>query len=75
MPDKKLTSYQKLKVENRKLKQDIFYLVREENRLSGISTKAIYSMIFDSHDAMMFGSRHPGEKFLSGGFSSMIKQP
>jgi hypothetical protein len=49
----KLTSYQKLKLENQKLKQDIFNLVRKENELDGITTKAKYSIMYDTHDAIM----------------------
>ena len=52
----KLSSYQKLKLENQKLKQDIFNLVRKENAIDGITTKARYSMIYDTTDAIMFGS-------------------
>jgi len=53
----KLTSYQKLKLENQELKKDIFNLVRKENELDGITTKARYSIMYDTHDRIMFGSR------------------
>ena len=53
---RKLNSYQKLKLENQNLKQDIFNLVMKEHELTGISTKVRYSMKFDFEDACMFSS-------------------
>lgn len=65
----KLTSYQKLKLENQKLKQDIFNLVRKENELDGITTKAKYSFMYDTHNAIMFGSMI---KDNNSGFSGIM---
>lgn len=70
----KLTSYQKLKLENQKLKQDIFNLVRKENELDGITTKAKYSMIFDTHDAIMFGSRTTDNNLRFSGIMAAVSQ-
>ena len=53
---KNTSSYQKLKLENEKLKQDIFNLVRNANKHEGISTKARYEMIFDGADAALYGN-------------------
>jgi hypothetical protein len=52
----KLTSYQKLKLENKNLMQNIFNLVVKENEIEGILTKAMYSITFKINDLIMFGS-------------------
>ena len=70
----KLNSYQKLKLENQKLKQDIFNLVRKENELDGITTKAIYSMMYDKHDAIVFGSRTTENNSSLYGILSAMEQ-
>lgn len=70
----KLNSYQKLKLENQKLKQDIFNLVRKENELDGITTKAIYSMMYDKHDAIVFGSRTTENNSSLYGIMSAMEQ-
>jgi hypothetical protein len=54
---KRVTSYQKLKAENQKLKQDIYNLVKKENEIDGIETKVRYCMIYGVQDSIMFGSR------------------
>ena len=70
----KLTSYQKLKLENQKLKQDIFNLVKKEKELDGLTTKARYSMMYDTHDAIMFGSRTSENNSSFAGIIAPISQ-
>jgi uncharacterized protein with gpF-like domain len=70
----KLSSYQKLKLENQKLKQDIFNLVRKENEIDGITTKARYSMIYDTTDLIMFGSRTTENNSAFTGILAAVSQ-
>lgn len=70
----KLTSYQKIKLENQKLKQDIFNLVRKENELDGITTKARYSIMYDTNDAIVFGSRTTDNNSGFSGIMAAISQ-
>ena len=70
----KLTSYQKLKLENQELKKDIFNLVRKENELDGITTKARYSIMYDTHDAIMFGSRTTENNSCLPGVMAAVSQ-
>ena len=70
----KLTSYQKLKLENQELKKDIFNLVRKENEIDGITTKARYSMMHDTHDAIMFGSRTMDNDSMFSGIMTAVSQ-
>lgn len=51
-----MTSYQKLKLENEKLKQDIYNLVRKEKEMIGIETKMRYEIIYQMSDAIWMGS-------------------
>lgn len=50
-----MTSYQRIKLENRKLKTDIYVLVMRNNTFEGISTRLSYEIIFKSNDAIMKG--------------------
>ena len=70
----KLTSYQKLKLENQKLKKDIFNLVRKENELDGIITKARYSIMYDTHDAIMFGGQTSENNSSLSGIMAAVSQ-
>lgn len=57
--DRKLNSYQKLKLENKKLKQDIFNLIRKESEIEGVQTKARYLLMYKSNDTALFGTKSP----------------
>jgi nucleosome binding factor SPN SPT16 subunit len=51
-----MTSYQKLKEENKKLKQDIYNLIRHENDMVGMVTKMNYNLQFELNDFVWQGS-------------------
>jgi nucleosome binding factor SPN SPT16 subunit len=51
-----MTSYQKLKEENKKLKQDIYNLIRHENDMVGMVTKMNYNRQFELNDFVWQGS-------------------
>lgn len=53
----KNNSYNKLKQENIKLKQDIYNLVKKENELEGMTTKAEYLFIFNRQECITHSSR------------------
>ena len=52
----RLSSYQKLKLENEKLRQDIYNLVRKEKEMIGIETKMRYEMEYQLGDVVWMGS-------------------
>lgn len=52
---KQLSSYQKLKQENQKLKQDIYYLVRERDKDTGLITELKYEILYKMSDVLWFG--------------------
>ncbi len=54
---KKLSSYQKLKAENRRLKQDIYDLVMRRNEFQGLCVYTRYKLNYTQTDIMMFGNR------------------
>lgn len=47
--------YEKTKAENKELKQDIYNLIRKENKVEGIVVKIRWKMIFDIEDMIMLG--------------------
>ena len=49
-----MTSYQKLKLENKKLKQDIYNLVMKKNELKTMIIKIGYKVEFDAINGIMF---------------------
>ncbi len=51
-----MSSYQKLKSDNKQLKKDIYNLIRQADKLPGLSTKKRYEMEYDLYDSVMFGS-------------------
>lgn len=55
MKNKKLTTYQKLKVERQQYLQDIEVLVRRPNSIEGIRLKMKYKMWFDQDDIIWSG--------------------
>ena len=60
-----MSSYQKLKAENEKLKQDIYNLVRKENEMIGLETKLKYNILFDLNDAVWQGSISMGDLIIA----------
>ncbi len=51
-----MTSYQKLKEENKKLKQDIYKLIVKEKEIEGIETKLFWQMAFDAEEVIFSGT-------------------
>jgi len=47
--------YEKTKAENKKLRQDIYNLIKKENEIEGITTKARWEFTFNTEEIMMFG--------------------
>ena len=47
--------YEKIKAENKELKQDIYNLIRKENEVEGITVKIRWNMIFDTDDMIWLG--------------------
>jgi hypothetical protein len=52
---RRLSAYQKLKAENEKLKQDIYNLVRNADKMEGTQTRMRYEMQYKMSDAVWFG--------------------
>ena len=69
---KKLSSYQKLKAENRRLKQDIYDLVMEEDEFKKMDVSFRYRLRFQMIDFAMLGSRKIPCK--TGGIFNLIKK-
>ena len=69
----RLSSYQKLKLENQKLHTDIYNLIRNADKYEGILTKARYELQYDMSDACWFGSISDMDKEPKGsGIFGMI---
>jgi hypothetical protein len=49
--------YEKIKAENKKLKQDIYDLVKNENEVEGVTAKIRWKMFFDTAEMIWFGDR------------------
>lgn len=52
---RRLSSYQKLKLENEELKKDIFLLLKKGDTVDGQLVKARYLLSYSFSDAVMFG--------------------
>lgn len=52
---KKETSYQRLKRENLELKQDIYSLVKEPNKVKSLSVTLKWKFIFDAEEVLWQG--------------------
>ena len=48
--------YEKIKTENKELKQDIYNLIAKENEIDGITTKTRWEFKFKKENAMMFST-------------------
>lgn len=51
----KQNSYQKLKAENAQLKEDIYNLIKNENKLDGLAVRFKYETLFGMEDVIMAG--------------------
>lgn len=69
---KKQSSYQKLKAENEQLKQDIYKMVMEPEKIETLMTIERYRLRFETIDAIMSGSRDRGPLFTGGGIIDML---
>jgi 1-aminocyclopropane-1-carboxylate deaminase/D-cysteine desulfhydrase-like pyridoxal-dependent ACC family enzyme len=67
-----MTSYQKLKAENAKLKHDIYTLIRKPNTMEGVLTNMQYDIMFSIEDMVWGGSFNTEHKTFDG-FLSKIK--
>ena len=47
--------YEKIKAENKELKQDIYNLIVKENEIDGIKTKIQWKIVFDIDDMILSG--------------------
>lgn len=52
----KKSSYQKLKEENAKLKEDIYNLIQNDGTLKGFETKMKYKIRYRADEPIMFGN-------------------
>ena len=60
----RLSAYQKLKAENKKLRNDIYNIVRNPDKMEGIITKARYEMQYKISDIVLFGDAvNPNQNF------------
>jgi len=67
----RLSSYQKLKKENERLRNEIYTLIRESETEKGIMLKMRYNIYYDQIDAIMMGSR-TSDRTTFGGILSMV---
>lgn len=74
---KNLSSYQKLKAENKKLLEDICLLVRKSNTIEGLQARTRWEIKLGTEDAIMFGTSAPEEGKIKGitGFIKMMARP
>jgi len=63
---RRLSSYEKLKAENKQLKQDIFTLLKKADTMEGQVTKARYLLSYSFSDAVMFGDTSIHSNTFSG---------
>jgi DNA-binding transcriptional regulator WhiA len=63
---RRLSSYEKLKQENAKLKQDIYNLVRNADKIEGTQTRVRYEMQYKMSDAVWFGDATKSPTQFSG---------
>ena len=61
-----MTSYQKLKAENKRLRQDIYNLVRKKNEIEGIATFMKYDIQYSCEDMVWGGSLPEGNNTYTG---------
>ena len=66
------SSYQKLKIKNETLKQDIFNLIRKADKMEGLVTKAKYSIQYDKADVTMFGNVSSETDTFDGLFGCLL---
>lgn len=76
MPNtKRLTAYQKLKQENKALRQDIYDLVVNKDKEQGISTYIRYKRSYNVVDAILAGDATKDGPFVAQGiFTQSQKQ-
>ncbi len=61
---KKMSSYQKLKAENQRLKNDIYLLVMDADGFQGMGVAARYRLQYDMDKMVWFGERKTINKKL-----------
>lgn len=71
---KRLSSYQRLKIENDRLRQDIYNLVRNSDSVIGIMTKKKYDVQYQLEDELLGGSTD-SKSFLLGMFPHLNNNP
>ena len=60
--------YEKIKAENKELKQDIYNLIRKENEVEGMTVKMRWKMIFDTDDMIWHGDATKKDDKFQGMF-------
>ena len=56
MKQKRLFSYQKLKLENERLAQEIYHLVKYPNSITSLEIQTTYLFKYELENAVMLGS-------------------
>lgn len=51
-----MTTYQKLKAENKQLKEDLFNILRRPDSDEGIIARSRHELMYDLNDVVWFGS-------------------
>lgn len=74
MVKKKISSYQKLKEENKKLRQDIYSLVRSADKIEGKQVWMRYDMLYRMSDIVWFGDSEKSKDKESVGILGMMQE-
>ena len=67
--------YEKIKAENKELKQDIYNLIRKENWAESIAVESRWKMVFDTNDMIMLGNATNTDGKFQGFFSQISTKP
>jgi hypothetical protein len=67
--------YDKTKAENKELKQDIYNLIRKENKVEGLTVKMRWEMAFDMDDMIWFGNATKTDGKFKGLLSQISTTP
>jgi len=68
---KDLSSYQRLKQENERLRNDIYTLIQKPETAKAITLKEQYKIQYDQIEAIMFGGRIINKTTFGGIFSAI----
>ncbi len=65
----RFTDYDKIKAENKELRNDIYNLIKNEDKIEGLAIKVLWEIRFDMDDLIMSGSDTTELIGLTGRFS------